>query len=83
MLNEKEITSISKFLSLVLRHKPETIGLQLSENGWADVEELIAKINAHTFKITKAILNEVVVSNLLGLVPRSSALPLVLSLCSE
>jgi putative RNA 2'-phosphotransferase len=63
MLNEKETISISKFLSLVLRHKPETIGLKLNENGWADVEELIDKMNTRNFKITKAILNEVVVSN--------------------
>jgi RNA:NAD 2'-phosphotransferase (TPT1/KptA family) len=28
---------ISKFLSLVLRHKPETIGLKLDEAGWASV----------------------------------------------
>ncbi len=34
---------ISKFLSLVLRHKPEEIGLTLDDNGWTDVDELIAK----------------------------------------
>lgn len=32
-------------MSLVLRHKPETIGLQLDTNGWADVQELLQKIN--------------------------------------
>lgn len=32
---------ISKFLSLVLRHKPETIDLELDENGWADTNFLI------------------------------------------
>jgi len=32
---------ISKFLSLILRHTPEKIGLVLDDNGWADVEELI------------------------------------------
>lgn len=44
-MNEKIAKSVSKFLSLVLRHSPETIGLQLDENGWADVEELIIKCN--------------------------------------
>ncbi len=34
---------ISKFLSYVLRHAPETIGLRLDANGWADVTELLAK----------------------------------------
>jgi putative RNA 2'-phosphotransferase len=34
---------ISKFLSFVLRHKPDAIGLTLDDEGWADVAELIAK----------------------------------------
>ena len=37
----------SKLLSLVLRHKPETIGLQLDPNGWAEVEELLQKLAAY------------------------------------
>ena len=36
----------SKFISLILRHKPETIGISLDEHGWANVEELIDGINA-------------------------------------
>lgn len=39
-------TDISRFLSLVLRHKPEVIGVTLDENGWTDINELIDKINA-------------------------------------
>ena len=35
----------SKFISLILRHKPETIGITLDEHGWADVQELIDGIN--------------------------------------
>lgn len=35
----------SKFLSLVLRHKPEEIGLSLDKNGWADVKDLLYRIN--------------------------------------
>jgi putative RNA 2'-phosphotransferase len=34
---------MSKFLSLVLRHKPGTIGLELDPGGWAEVDELVAK----------------------------------------
>jgi len=37
---------LSKFLSLVLRHKPDTIGLALDAQGWAGIEELINKANA-------------------------------------
>ncbi len=35
----------SKFISLILRHKPETIGITLDEHGWADVSELIAGVS--------------------------------------
>jgi putative RNA 2'-phosphotransferase len=63
MINEKDTTRISKFLSLVLRHKPEAIGLTLNENGWADVKELIDKMNGHNYKITRDILNSVVATN--------------------
>lgn|SRR5512139_3063304 len=34
--------SLSKFLSLVLRHKPEEIGLALDEQGWAELDQLVA-----------------------------------------
>ncbi len=51
MSSEKENIRLSKFLSLVLRHQPETIGISLDENGWTDVEILIGKINAHGNKI--------------------------------
>ncbi len=40
-LKEKKI---SKFISLILRHKPDTIGITLDEHGWANVDELIAGI---------------------------------------
>ena len=40
------IIQTSKYISLILRHKPETIGIALNEHGWADVQELIAGINA-------------------------------------
>jgi putative RNA 2'-phosphotransferase len=49
MKTEKEIIHLSKFLSLILRHKPETIDLSLQENGWADTTELIEKCNHHGY----------------------------------
>lgn len=36
---------LSKFLSLVLRHKPQTIGIELDSNGWTDVATLLTKMN--------------------------------------
>ncbi len=35
----------SKFLSLILRHKPQAVGLELDEHGWADVDELIRRVS--------------------------------------
>lgn len=42
--NRGSLDRISKFLSMILRHHPETIGIQLDEHGWADVEALIKGI---------------------------------------
>lgn len=39
-------TRISRFISLVLRHKPETIGINLDQHGWAKVKDLIKGINS-------------------------------------
>ena len=38
-------TSTSRFISLILRHKPEVIGITLDEHGWANVDELLAGVN--------------------------------------
>lgn len=35
------LTKTSKFISMVLRHKPEEIGITLDEHGWANVLELL------------------------------------------
>jgi len=45
-MNEKQEKRLSKFLSLLLRHKPETLNLNMDENGWVSVGELVEKINA-------------------------------------
>lgn len=60
---EKQLKQISKFMSLVLRHKPETIGLQLNENGWTDVQELIDKMNATGADVTLELINTIVETN--------------------
>ncbi|MGO1073040.1 RNA 2'-phosphotransferase [Lysobacter sp. CA199] len=57
------LTKTSKFLSLVLRHAPETIGLSLDANGWADIEELIDLANANGKPVTRALIDEVVRDN--------------------
>lgn len=56
-------TKLSKFISLVLRHKPEEIGLALDANGWANVAELIKKANNHKFTFSLEDLQRVVAEN--------------------
>ncbi|MBA5794048.1 RNA 2'-phosphotransferase [Flavobacterium sp. xlx-214] len=63
MTKEKELTDKSKFLSLVLRHQPETIGIKLDENGWTDVNLLIEKVNQSGVKLDKSTLIEIVSTN--------------------
>ena len=36
---------VSVYISLILRHKPEVIGIELDEHGWASVDELIKGVN--------------------------------------
>ncbi len=60
---DKQLKHTSKFLSLVLRHQPEEIGLQLDEHGWASVEELITKMNAKAVVVDMAMLETIVATN--------------------
>jgi putative RNA 2'-phosphotransferase len=60
---EKHLVRTSKFLSLVLRHQPQTIGLRLDEGGWARIDELIAKARGAGVRLTEELLREVVEKN--------------------
>ena len=57
-----DLTRISKYISLILRHKPEVIGIQLDAHGWADVNALLAGISKKYF-IDQDILEEIVRSD--------------------
>lgn len=46
-MNRKTLDDTSKFLSYVLRHQPEAIGLTLDGEGWADIDALIAGSGSH------------------------------------
>ena len=41
-----KLDKLSVFISLVLRHKPDSARITLDEHGWANVEELIGGINS-------------------------------------
>ncbi|MBS7566779.1 RNA 2'-phosphotransferase [Mucilaginibacter sp. Bleaf8] len=62
-MNEKETTKLSKFLSLVLRHQPDLIGIELDEQGWVKVDELLKQSANHGHLITLEMLNHVVETN--------------------
>ncbi len=53
----------SKFLSLVLRHRPDKIGIELDDNGWTSTEILIQKMNNQGFRIDQEKLEAVVQDN--------------------
>jgi len=38
-MNAKQQTKISKRLSLILRHNPQSIGIQLDSSGWATMHQ--------------------------------------------
>ena len=59
---ENKNKKLSIFLSLLLRHKPETIGLHIEKYGaWADIDELIEKVNGNSkFSIDRELLEEIV-----------------------
>lgn len=47
MIDEKRNKRLSKFLSMILRHAPEKIDIKLNSEGFADVEELLLKMNSN------------------------------------
>jgi len=62
-MTPKKLRNTSKFLSLLLRHKPQIVGLDLDPEGWADTQELLQKINAHGHILTLEELQQVVAQN--------------------
>jgi putative RNA 2'-phosphotransferase len=60
---QNRTVKISKFLSLVLRHKPEEIGISLDAAGWVSVGELLNACHKRGFSIRRDELDEVVRSN--------------------
>ncbi|RBP38103.1 RNA:NAD 2'-phosphotransferase (TPT1/KptA family) [Roseimicrobium gellanilyticum] len=54
------IVKTSKFLSRVLRHRPEDIGLELDGTGWADVDELITCASLRGNDLSRDLLARVV-----------------------
>ncbi|MFK7818461.1 MAG: RNA 2'-phosphotransferase [Planctomycetaceae bacterium] len=60
---EKHKKVISKYLSLVLRHQPELIGLELDKAGWVETDKLLKAMNRAGRRCNREQLEEVVRDN--------------------
>ena len=59
----KRLTKISKYLTFILRHEPNAIGMKLDPEGWLKIDDLVKNANASGKSITLAQLHEVVASS--------------------
>ena len=62
-MDARRTKTVSKFMSLVLRHEPETIGLRLDPAGWAGVDELLDGMANHGQRVTRDELAHVVATS--------------------
>ncbi|KAJ14987.1 RNA 2'-phosphotransferase [Pseudomonas aeruginosa M10] len=62
-MDRKTLDDTSKFLSYVLRHQPEAIGLTLDGEGWADIDALIAGAARDGRALDRMLLGAVVENN--------------------
>jgi putative RNA 2'-phosphotransferase len=60
---DARLVKLSRFMSYVLRHRPDVIGIELDEAGWADVDELIQRMQEAGKRVDRARLQEVVETN--------------------
>lgn len=54
------LTKICKYLTFILKHHPEKIGLKLDAEGWANVDELVTKANSNGKTISPQQVQDVV-----------------------
>lgn len=59
----KDKVQISRFLSYILRHSPESIGLSLDEQGWGEISQLILLAQKKGTQLTLELINDVVKTN--------------------
>lgn len=53
----------SKFLSYVLRHRPDSVGVTLDAEGWIEVEVLLGALSDHGRPLTRTELEEIVATS--------------------
>ncbi|KUP97686.1 RNA 2'-phosphotransferase [Thermobifida cellulosilytica] len=62
-MNPEELVRASKFLSRVLRHRPEEANVTLDAEGWVEVDALLKGCRAAGRPLTRAELEEIVARN--------------------
>ena len=62
-MKDSQKTEISKQLSYVLRHKPDSIGLELESEGWSDVQLLLQKLAGNGKELNLGELEDLVHTN--------------------
>lgn len=60
---ERDLVKTSKFLSLVLRHRPELVGMQLDSEGWLAIDELIENSNRIGRAIDLELIHQIIATN--------------------
>jgi putative RNA 2'-phosphotransferase len=62
-VNAAERKQISKRLSYVLRHRPDSVGIDLEDGGWVEVERLLASLAQEGEPVSREVLAEVVATS--------------------
>lgn len=60
---ERRLIAISRLLSYLLRHHPESESLSVDEHGWVLIDDLLVSSVAKTRGLTRAILEQIVADN--------------------
>ncbi|QDT05505.1 RNA 2'-phosphotransferase [Rubripirellula lacrimiformis] len=59
----KRLTKISKYMAFILRHEPQSIGIQLDESGFVEIDLLVRNANATGKSITADQVRQVVAAH--------------------
>lgn len=62
-MDDKQIARLSKLLSYILRHNPGEAGIELDEQGWAPVDQLLTYINRNGPVLNFELLKHIVDTN--------------------
>ena len=62
-MNAAELKKVSKSMSYVLRHRPDTIGIELDANGWVAVDTLLAAFTRSGKSYSRPLIERVVADN--------------------